>query len=58
MINLGLVGTGWWGPQVIRTAGGAAYPAPLDQMVVNVADFEAIVASLAAGGAPVAVQNG
>ena len=39
-------------------AGGPAYPAPLDQMVANVAAFEAIIASLVAGGAPVAVQNG
>jgi predicted dehydrogenase len=37
--------------------GGAPYPLPPDQAVANVAAFEAIVRSLAAGGAPTAVER-
>ncbi|MFC7543449.1 Gfo/Idh/MocA family oxidoreductase [Siccirubricoccus deserti] len=37
--------------------GGAPYPLPPDQAVANVAAFEAIVRSLAAGGAPTAVEG-
>jgi predicted dehydrogenase len=38
--------------------GGPAYPVPPDQMIATVAVFEAIVASVAAGGAMVAVAQG
>ncbi|MCO6416667.1 Gfo/Idh/MocA family oxidoreductase [Siccirubricoccus sp. KC 17139] len=38
-------------------AGRAPYPLPLDQAVANVAAFEAIVQSLAQGGAPVEVAG-
>jgi predicted dehydrogenase len=41
----------------VAAGGGAAYPLPPDQAVANVAAFEAIVRSLAAGGAPTAVEG-
>lgn len=38
--------------------GGAPYPVPAEEAIATVAAFEAIVRSVAAGGAPVAVEGG
>jgi len=42
----------------LALSGGPAYPVPYDQMVATVAVFEAIVRSVAAGGAATEVEQG